>query len=73
MDEKEEVLLKNLAVSQMTTTAFMMYLNEKGLLKQAQEFVDGFLKNVTQDELEALALHLKGELDALLAKRKGDA
>lgn len=54
MDKRVALLINQKTASDVTLIGYMMFLNEKGLLKEAMEFVEGFVKSLTKEEFIAL-------------------
>ncbi len=65
--EKEELLLKQKTISDIVLIGYMMFLNEKGLLEEANQFVAGFLSVLTPQEKEELLKKATQSLEQAVA------
>lgn len=62
MTKTEELLLNQKTMVDIALVGYMLFLNEKGLLDEGKEFVDGFINSLTQEEVTALVLRNKQAL-----------
>ena len=52
--EKIEQLLRQKTINDIALAGYMMFLNDRNLLTQAEEYVKGFLKCFTNEEMEKI-------------------
>lgn len=52
--EKIEQLLRQKTISDIALAGYMMFLNDKNLLAEAEAYVKGFLKCFTNEEMEKI-------------------
>lgn len=60
--KKIDQFLRENVIKDVTITGYMMFLNDKGLLKEGMEYVKGFIQTLKNDELEGLFLKAREAL-----------
>ena len=60
--KKIDQFLRENVIKDVTITGYMMFLNDKGLLKEGMEYVKGFIQSLKNDELEGLFLKTREAL-----------
>lgn len=68
MTKTEELLINQKTMVDIALVGYMLFLNEKGLLDEGKEFVDGFINSLTQEEVTALVLRNKQALEQAQGK-----
>lgn len=65
--EKIELLLRQKTLNDVVLAGYMMFLNDKGLLAQADDYVKGFINVFNNEEIESVFLQKKALFDKEIA------
>lgn len=66
--EKIEQLLRQKTINDVALAGYMMFLNDKNMLAPAEEYVKGFLKCFTNEEMEKIFEQKKAVFEKEIAE-----